>query len=251
MAIDTPGSPERASGLATALNVIVAPREAFETLRIAPTWAWAFIIAAVLMAIGTVLAFPASDHANLIMTQHMVAHSTFLANATDAQKQKMLADAQNPSLGKHILGIAISVVFLLIIAAFQALILLVGNALGGGRASYKQLFCSVMNIAIVGTGLMWVVLGIITILRGPATFSSPADLIGAVPGLGYIAGSASAGTATFLAAINIFTVWSAVLMATAMLIVARVSKPIAYSFAALILVLGAGVPALLAGMIPK
>lgn len=251
MAIDAPVAPARANGLTTALNVIVAPREAFEALRDAPTWGWAFFIAAVLMAIGMFLASPASDHANLIMTQHMVAHSPFLANATDAQKQKMLADAQNPTLGKHVLGIVISLAFLLIVAAFQALVLLIGNALGRGTASYKQLFSAAVNIAVVGSGLMWVVLGIITILRGAATFSSPADLVGAVPGLGYIAGSSGAGTATFLASINIFTVWSAVLMAAAMIVIAKVSKVIAYSFAALLLILGAGIPALLAGMLPK
>ncbi len=251
MAVETPVAIERASGLTTALNTIISPAEAFETLRLAPMWGWAFIIASVLMIAGSLLAMPATDHTNLIMTQNMVAHSSLLANASDAQKQQMITDARHPSPTKHLIGLLLGPVFLLIIAAFQALILLVGNAAGGGKASYKQLFCAAVNISVVGAGLYWLVLGIIALVRGPASFNSPTDLVAAVPGLGLLAGGAGAGLTTFMASINVFSLWSAVLFALAMLIVARVSKPIAYSFAALILVIGAAFPAIFAGMFTK
>ena len=43
----------KANGLSTLLNVIAAPKEAFETLKVAPTWGWAMIV-----AIGAVSVVP-------------------------------------------------------------------------------------------------------------------------------------------------------------------------------------------------
>ncbi len=43
------GAP-RPNGLKTALDTIVAPKDAFESLRSAPTWGWAFLLALVLYA---------------------------------------------------------------------------------------------------------------------------------------------------------------------------------------------------------
>ncbi|GAC1653275.1 MAG: hypothetical protein NVS9B12_03220 [Vulcanimicrobiaceae bacterium] len=251
MNADTPVAIPRANGLNTALNVVIAPKEAFETLRAAPMWGWAFIIASLLAVAGSVLALPSSEHANVGMMQNMLAHSALMANLTDAQKQQMISDAQHPTAIKRIGGLLLVPVFLLIVAAFQAAMLLIGNAVGSGKASYKQLFCSVMNIAVVGAGLYWIVLGLIAMLRGPASFNSPTDIVAAVPGLGYLAGNAGAGLTTFLASINIFSLWATYLIALAMLTVARVSKAVAYSFALLVLLIGAGFPALLTGFFTR
>ena len=44
----------RPSGLKTALDTIVSPKEAFESIRVAPTWGWAIVIA-VSCICGTIL----------------------------------------------------------------------------------------------------------------------------------------------------------------------------------------------------
>ena len=49
----TPPESARANGLKTALDMIIAPKEAFEQLRVAPTWGWALLILLVLYAVAS------------------------------------------------------------------------------------------------------------------------------------------------------------------------------------------------------
>jgi len=54
---------QKANGLSNVVNVLTAPREAMESLRVAPTWGWAFLIAAILSCLGQYLLTPAVSHA--------------------------------------------------------------------------------------------------------------------------------------------------------------------------------------------
>ena len=61
MAIDSTETP-KANGLKTAIDIVIAPKEAFESLRVSPTWGWAFLITTVLAIAAFFVMMPASLH---------------------------------------------------------------------------------------------------------------------------------------------------------------------------------------------
>jgi len=225
----------KSSGLSTVVNTIASPSEAFETLRTAPTWGWALIIAIVLMFIGAYLQGPATRHAGVTQAQQMMATSSFFAALTPAQKQQAIARAGQPSPWPYV-GL---IVVLFIAVFFNALILLIGNAVGRGQADFKRLWAGSMNIAVPTFGLGSVVLGIITMLRGPDAFNSNLDVVRAMPSLAYLAPHVSAATGAFLASISVFTLWGLFLNATMLRVTGRTSAGAAYGFAALVTLIGA------------
>lgn len=225
----------KTSGLSTVVDTVAAPADAFERLRIAPTWGWALIVALVLMLAGAYLQGPAARHAAVASTQKMMATSTLFANATAEQKQKAIDRAGKQSIFTYVgpvLGLFIAVFF-------NAVILLIGNAVGRGQADFKRLWCGSMNIAVPTLGLGAIVLGIITMLRGADSFDSGLALARAVPSLGMLVPHASAVTAAFLSSISVFTIWGFFLNATMMRVTAKTSPAIAYAFAALVVLIGA------------
>lgn len=225
----------KANGLSTVVNTIAAPSDAFETLRVAPTWGWACLIAIVLLAIGTFLQGPAARHAGVIQTQQMMATSAFFANLTPEKKAEIVARAGQPSVVPY-LFIA---VILFAIVLFNTLFTLIGNAVGKGQADFKRLWAGSMNIAVPTFALGSVVTGIITTLRGPDAFSSSMDVARSIPSLAYLAPHASGGTVAFLAGISIFSLWGLFLNATMLRVTGRTSAGVAWTFAALITLLGA------------
>jgi hypothetical protein len=231
--------PVRANGLSTLLNVIVAPREAFETLRVAPTWGWAFIVTVVLTLIGYVLLLPASHHAGATFLQHLQATNPTFAGMSDEAKAKMIHDAANPGTARDIFNAAFSVLALLIGVLLNAVILLLGNAVGGGEATFKKLWSGSMNIAAPTFGLSQLVVGIIATLRGPDSFGSIMDLYRVAPGLGWFSYGLHGFAASFLSVISVFAIWGLILNALMMRTMARVGPGIAWGFAALITLLGA------------
>ncbi len=225
----------KANGLSTVVNTIAAPSDAFETLRVAPTWGWACLIAIVLLAIGIFLQGPATRHAGVLQTQQMMATSSLFANLTPDKKAEIVAKAGQPSVFPYITLIVV----LFLIVLFNTLFTLIGNAVGKGQADFKRLWAGSMNIAVPTFALAQVVIGIITMLRGPDAFSSSMDIARSVPSLAYLAPHASAGMVAFLTAISIFSLWGLFLNATMLRVTARTSPGVAWSFAALITLLGA------------
>src|SRR5580704_18816889 len=55
----------KGSGHETAIDILIAPTDAFEALHAFPTWGRALIAALVLIVIGYFLAQPAAEHASL------------------------------------------------------------------------------------------------------------------------------------------------------------------------------------------
>jgi hypothetical protein len=225
----------KASGLSTVVNTVAAPSEAFETLRAAPTWGWACLIAIILLAIGTYLQGPATRHAGAAQTQRMMATSSLFANLTPAQKTAAIDRAKKPSPWAYLF-----VVFtLFIVAVLNTLMTLIGNAIGKGQADFKRLWAGSMNIAVPTLGLGAIVLGIITTLRGADSFNNSIDIATATPSLAYIMPHGSPGLTVFLAGFSIFTIWGLFLNATMLRVMAKTSARFAYTYAALITVLGA------------
>jgi len=233
----------KAGGLSTVINTIAAPSDAFETLRVAPTWGWACLIAIVLLLIGTYLQGPAARHAGVAQVQQMMTTSSLFANMTPQQKQAAIARAGQPSPWPF----AGQIVALFFIVFLNTLFTLIGNAVGKGQADFKRLWAGSMNIAVPTFALGSIVIGIITMLRGPDAFSTPADIARAMPSLAYLMPHGSPVLTVFLTGISIFSLWGLFLNATMLRVTGRVSPGVAWTFAALITLLGALVAAGLFG----
>jgi len=96
-----------------------------------------------------------------------------------------------------------------------------------------------MNIALPPLGLGAIVLGLITTLRGPDSFSSVAQILRATPSLAYLAPGAAVGVGSFLAGISVFSLWGLFLNATMLRVTAKTTAGVAWTFAILITLLGA------------
>lgn len=235
MAVDSPVSQERRNGLTTALNIIVAPKEALETLREMPMWGWAFLIACVLAIIGSFLSMPAQMHASQAAMAHMYATDPRFAQLTDAQK------AQQTNLALTIGKAApfFTPFILLIVGFVSALVLLVVNAIGRGKGTFKQFWATSLNVSIVTFGLYSVINGILAVVRGPDAYNKPLDQFLAMPSLAWLAPGASLKMVAFLAAFNPFTIWGFVLTFLTLTVVARMAKGPAYLGSGILFVLGA------------
>lgn len=226
----------KANGLSTVIDTIASPNEAFERQRTAPTWGWALAITIVLLLAGAYLQGPAARHANAAQTQHMIANSPIYATLSDAKKQQILDRAGKPSLFSYV-G---PVVFLFVGVLLNTLFMLIGNAVGKGEADFKRLWCGSMNIAVPTLGLGAIVLGVITTMRGPDAFSNGIQLLQAMPSLATLAPNAGVVLVALLAGISVFTVWGFFLNATMLRVTGKTSSAVAYAFAAIVLLLGAG-----------
>jgi hypothetical protein len=227
------------NGLPAVVDTIVAPSDAFERLRVAPTWGWALIAALVLMLVGAYLQGPAARHAAVVQTQTMMNNSTFFANVPAEKKQEAVANAGKPNAFSYI-----GPVFVLFFAVFfNALILLIANAAGRGQADFKRLWCGSMNIAVPTLGLGAIVLGVIAMVRGADSFNSSLDIARAVPSLASLVPHASATLSGFLSAISIFSLWGLFLNATMMRVTAKMSPTASYVSAAIVTLLGACIAA--------
>jgi len=228
-------APAQADGLATALQIIAAPRTALERLRVAPTWGWAFVIAMILGAIGTILTVPAALHSVSASLAHQMAVNATYSQLSGVQRHQIVAS----TLQAVRFGWAFIPFVLLISVLIQTIILLAFNAIGRGSATFRTLWATVMNIAIPGFGLYLLAGGIVAVIRGPAAYNSAADSFLAVPSFAWAASHAGMATIAFLSALNVFSIWAFGLVTAAMIVVARTSVVNAYAASGTLLILAA------------
>ncbi len=210
----------KANGLSTVANVLAAPREAFETLRVSPMWGWALVIAVLLATLGQYLATPATIHAVQASWPAQVAANPRLAALTPAQQQHAL----DVTLSALRFGWIITPITVLVVALLQSIIMLVFRAAGKGDATFKQLWCASVNLTVIGVGMYGLLNGLIALVRGAASYNSVTDAMRAIPSLAWLAPAAPLKTVAFLAAFNVVSLWGAIVLAVAMMYVARVSK---------------------------
>jgi len=227
---------QSSSGLATVVDTIAAPRTAFERIRQQPTWGWAFLIAFVLMIVGSILTAPAQQHAQVASLQRNFSKPVY-ASVSDARKQAILNNAEHPSVGARVFGYAAVGIVLLLFVFFNTLLVLIGNAIGGGDGTFKRYWAGSMNIAIPTAALSTIVVGIICMLRGADSFNSSIDIAAAAPSLGMFIHPSPAAT-VFFSSISIFSLWGLYLNATQMQ-VNNVNKTTAWATAIIILLAGA------------
>lgn len=226
---------DRRSGLLNVIDVIVAPRAAFERVRIVPTWGWAFLVTSLLGIAGSLVIEPALLHA---MDKSLPAQL-----ALNPQIAKMPADQQAAAIARAIafskLVAQFSWIFvpisLLLIGAVQALAMTIANAASRGDGSFGKYFALSVTIMIVGTGLSSLVLALIVAIKGPSAFESPNAIQSAIPSLGLLAPGLRGALGAFLGALNVFYLWATALLAIGMTVVGRVKAGAAWSTAIVLL----------------
>ncbi len=235
MAVDSQAP--QANGLKTVLDTIVAPKEAFESIRLFPTWGWALAIAIVLTAVGTYLMVPALQHGIAGSWQQMVAENPRLAQLTPEQQQAQLTISQK-IIGFTWMFTIVAVPFFVLI---NAVVMLIFDKLGNGEGTFAQYFAAASNIAVPAS-LGPVITAVIVLIRGADSFNSPQAVQTALPTLAMLAPGASPKLTAFLAVFTPFSLWATGLVIAAMLIIGRTPKLQAWLAGAILIV----VPALIA-----
>ncbi|MGB8519892.1 MAG: YIP1 family protein [Candidatus Tumulicola sp.] len=226
MEVEAPGK-ARANGLKTVLDVIIAPREAFEQLRAAPTWGWALLILLVLYALASWLITPGVVHATQSDWPRTVASNPSLAQMTPDQQQHAL------TFTLRIVSLIwlFSPVVAMIAVVVLAIVMLIFKALGRGSASFATIWAAAVNIQVPILAINGLVTAAIVMLRGADTFNSSADIQTAMPSLALLVDPASLKLHAFASAFNPFTLWGIGLVVGAMTISARVSRGWAWATA--------------------
>ncbi len=233
----------RVNGLKTAWDTIVAPKEAFESIRQVPTWGWALAISIVLAIIGNIMVIPATQHAISSAWPGMVAQNPNLTQLSAQQQQAYL----NFSLKMVSFGWIFVIFILPIFALVGALVMLVFDKLGGGDGSFGRYFAAECNIFVPAVGISSLLVGIIATLRGADSFTTSLSVQQALPSLALLAPSAGVKLSAFLGSFSPFSIWATALAIAALRIVGRV-RPLQAWLGGIVLFL---VPALAAVVAAK
>lgn len=230
---------EGRSGLANIVDIIIAPNAAFERLRVVPVWGWALLVASLLGIAGTLLLGPAVAHAMETSLPAQLAANDAIAKMPPDQQQKQIAAMV--SLSKTIAKFAWLFIppAILIGGLIQSVLMLVANAAAHGDGTFKRFFALSITVAVVGTGLSSLVLGLIVTLRGAGSFDSTSAVQGALPSVAMLAAGVRGALGGFLGALNVFTVWATVLLALGMQRVGRIPAGAAWATAIVMLLLTA------------
>jgi hypothetical protein len=235
MAVD---STTNANGLKTVWDTIVAPKEAFESIRSTPTWGWALLIAIVVATAATYLVSPAFVHGYAGTFAHQVASDPRLSTLTPDQQQSAEA------IGAKFVGF--SWIFVLIgvpvFVLISSVVFLIFDKLGHGSGSFSQYWAAACNIAVPGSAFGSIVLALIVSIRGADSYNTIQEVQQSVPSLAMLAPGAGTKVTAFLGVITPFTLWAMVLAVLALLTIGKVGKFQAW-LAALVMLL---VPGLLA-----
>jgi hypothetical protein len=226
-------------GLSNVVDIIVAPNAAFQRLRVAPTWGWALLIAAILGVIGALLIGPALVHATEVSLPAKLAAMPQIAKLPPDQQQRMIAlqlKVTRAILQWYWLFVPIQ---LLILGLFQALVMTIANAISRGDGGFKKYFALSMNVAVVGFGLFSLALGLIVVIRGANSFEQQSAVTGAAPSLGLLVPGAKGALTGFLGTLNVFSLWATALIALGMQRVGRISPAVAWSASIVMLLVGA------------
>ncbi len=229
-----PTAERRPSGLQTTIDMLVAPRQACAHLRETPTWGWAFLIAVVFGMLASLALVPALHHAIEASLPAQIAATPSIAKLPPAEQQKAVARiVAVQSIALNVTWLA-SLVIVPIIALVQTLVMLVASRLGGGDGTFRRLWALALNVQVAGS-IGGLILAAIVLLRGPASFTDPAQIQAVLPNLGTIVPGAPRVIGAFLGALNVAAIWQAALLGTGMIVTARAARPAAWSAAAVML----------------
>jgi hypothetical protein len=223
-------APQTRGGFSVIWDIIVAPQAAFAAIRERPRWLIAYVLTCVLGMIGAFLQIPAGEHVAAAAIAHQAAHDPNMAGMSP-EKLRQTTDL--------VVGIQRWVwvfypVITIIGITVAALIMLVGNAIVKGTATFGKLFALSANVSIVYYGIAYLIIGFLSTLHGAADFNAAGDLIKLLPSLAWVAPNAGPKLTVLLGAINPFQIWSLVLLALGLKSVAGIKTVPAYVVAAIV-----------------
>ncbi len=226
---------DRRSGLLNVIDVVVAPVAAFTRLRLVPTWGWAFLAATLLGVAGSLLTQPALLHAITTGMPAELAASPAIARLPSAQQATVIQQqlAVFHFIGQY--GWLITPLWVLLLGAVQALVMTIANAIGKGDGAFLKYFALSVTVSVVGIGLAALVVGLIVVLRGTASFDDMKAVQSAAPGLALLAPGAHGALRGFLEGLTVFNLWATALLALGMTVVGRLPRPVAWTAAGLML----------------
>jgi hypothetical protein len=235
MGLDATGA-AKANGLKTALDTVIAPKDAFEQLRVAPTWGWALLLVFVLYAAASYLMTPALLHAIAADWPRQVAANPRLAQMTPGEQQQALAFTEKIVQWSWIFAPIIALIAILV----QSVVMLVFKALGKGDAPFRAVWAAAVNIQVPVLGINALLTAAIVMLRGSDSFNSAAELQTAMPSLGLLVPSTAIKLHAFASAFNPFMLWGCGLTIAAMVIIARLDRAWAWASGIVWLLVSAG-----------
>ncbi len=222
------------------METIVAPASAFDRLAEKQTWGWAFIASSLLAAVGAMASAPVQRHIAQLMMERQA------AAATSPQQAAALANAASVTDKLSSFGWVFAPLGVLWVVLIATVILLICNALLGGKASFKQLWCASMNVSVI-ISLGALLASIVMAIRGAGAITNIFDIFHSSISLAALTPTTNLKILTILSAITPFTLWALWLNATIMQRIARMGAPRAWSAALAALLL----PALVYGAIAR
>lgn len=231
------------AGFQTVLDIAIAPSAAFARLRETPTWVWAFVLSSLLAMAGSIAVSPAVAHVVGAETAARLAATPQIAQLPPDQRDAQVAKQISIVQAVARFGFVFIPFGLALNSAVQALIMLIANAIGKGDGSFRKFWALAVNASLIGTGVGSIAFAAIVLLRGSAAFASTGDISRALPGLVTLVPAGALRLTAFLSVMNVFAIWDAVLLAAGMMAVARLSRPVAATTGAVILI-GSGLIAL-------
>jgi hypothetical protein len=226
-------------GLSNVTDIVVAPNAAFDRLRLIPTWGWALLAGSVLAMIGSLLIQSATLHALQISLPAKLAASPAMAKLSPEQQQSYIAASLNFAKVLTQISFIFPPIFIMVAGVVQALIMTIANAASHGDGGFKKYFALSVTVSVIGLGLFSLVNGVIVLVRGAGSFESTTAVQSTVPGLALLAPGARGALEGFLGALNVFYLWGTALLALGMQRVGRISPPVAWITAIVMLLLTA------------
>lgn len=225
--------------LATLAAIIVAPNEAFATIRERPVWAWTVGLTIVLAMIGSLLATPAAKHMLEITLPAQFANDPHFAGLPPDQLAARTQRAMALAILVANFTWLMTVLYVPAAVLIEAAILFGVRTLLKSRATFAQLFALAAHVQFVALGIGSLVLGAVVALRPVESFRSQADFVGSVPSAAWLLPGAPPKITAFFATLGPFPIWSTILLAMGLVAVARLQTVAAWTTALLILLAGA------------
>lgn len=200
------------------LNIFYAPSKTFADLRRNRSWWLAFVVMAIVGYLFTTTAL-------MKVGPRGLAESSIRNNPTQAEKMQNASPEERSrmiSITASIMQVSLWAwpVFVLASAAIGALLLWVGfNFILGGAGTYPGMF-AVMIFAYL-PGIFRSVLSAAVLLFGETENFNLNDPVGTNPGF-YLGSDSSVFLKTFLSSVDVFSLWTLILMGIGGAIVARV-----------------------------